>query len=234
AVRHALVQEAIYDDLLPVQRPPLHAAYARALAAQIDRNPGTSGAELGRLAYHWYAAHDPARALLASIQAGQAAEAAFAPAEAVVHYERALQLWDQTPETTATAPLDRVSLLTLAAHAVGQTGEGRRAVPRMSVAGAEINMPAEPLRAGTLLTGLAWHEWVAGDPTTGLPTVEQAMTIIPAEPPSAERAEALATHGGMLMVLSRLPDAQARCQEAADVARRAGARRVGGLALNSM
>src|SRR4029453_14786128 len=41
--RHALVQEAIYDDLLPVQRGPLHAAYARALERRItDR--GAAGA----------------------------------------------------------------------------------------------------------------------------------------------------------------------------------------------
>jgi predicted ATPase len=106
AFRHALVQEAIYDDLLPVQRGPLHAAYARALAARIQRG-GRGAAELGRLAYHWYAAHDQGRALLASVQAGQAAEAAFALAEAVRHYERALELWEQAPEAAARSPLDR-------------------------------------------------------------------------------------------------------------------------------
>jgi predicted ATPase len=36
AFRHTLVQEALYEDLLPVQRGPLHAAYARALAARIE------------------------------------------------------------------------------------------------------------------------------------------------------------------------------------------------------
>src|SRR5215211_4284735 len=60
--RHALVQEAIYDDLLPVQRGPLHAAYARALERRIERRGDGSGAssdsvvERGQLAYHWYAA----------------------------------------------------------------------------------------------------------------------------------------------------------------------------------
>jgi DNA-binding CsgD family transcriptional regulator/tetratricopeptide (TPR) repeat protein len=90
AFRHALVQEAIYDDLLPVQRPPLHTAYARALAARIEGEGGAGAGELGRLAYHWYAAHDLGRALLASVRAGHAAEAAFALAEAADHYERAL------------------------------------------------------------------------------------------------------------------------------------------------
>ena len=68
--RHALVQEAIYDDLLPVQRGPLHAAYARALERRIERRGDGSGAssdsvvERGQLAYHWYAAHDLGQALL--------------------------------------------------------------------------------------------------------------------------------------------------------------------------
>src|SRR4029453_17649417 len=42
--RHALVQEAIYDDLLPVQRGPLHAAYARALERRIADRGGAPGA----------------------------------------------------------------------------------------------------------------------------------------------------------------------------------------------
>jgi predicted ATPase len=73
--RHALVQEAIYDDLLPVQRGPLHAAYARALAARIERRGGgATASKLGQLAHHWDVAHDQGRALLASVRAGQAAE----------------------------------------------------------------------------------------------------------------------------------------------------------------
>ena len=128
AFRHALVQEAIYDDLLPVQRPPLHAASAHALAARIEGEGGAGAAELGRLAYHWYAAHDLGRALLASVQAGQAAEAAFALAEAAGHYERALELWEQAPEAAANSPLDPSSLLQRAAQAASRVGEGARAV----------------------------------------------------------------------------------------------------------
>src|SRR5262249_59640666 len=53
-------------------------------------------------------------------------------------------------------------------------------------------------------------------------------------PPSAEGARALAAHGQMLMLRSRNRAAQARCEEAAAVARRAGARAVEGHALNSL
>jgi len=100
AFRHALVAEAVYDDLLPVQRGPLHAAYARALERRIEQRGGAAGAttaERGQLAYHWYAAHDVGRALLASVQAGQAAESAAALAEALGHYERALSCGSRRP-----------------------------------------------------------------------------------------------------------------------------------------
>ena len=57
--RHALLQEAIYDDLLPGERTRLHAAFARTLEARAAGD----GAHAAELAYHWYAAHDLPRAL---------------------------------------------------------------------------------------------------------------------------------------------------------------------------
>jgi len=234
AFRHALVQEAIYDDLLPVQRPPLHAAYARALAAQTEGDGGAGAAGLGRLAYHWYAAHDLGRALLASVQAGQAAEAALALAEAMAHYERALELWEQAPQAAASSPLDRSTLLQRAGQAASRTGAGTRAVALINQALTETDAAAEPVRAGALLERLARYQWLAGDHAAAMATVERAVAITPAERPSAERAQALAAHGQMLMLRSRNRAAQARCEEAAAVARRAGARGVEGHALNSL
>src|SRR4029450_1731629 len=130
AFRHALVQEAIYDDLLPVQRGPLHAAYARALERRIEQReapgrPGAGAVERGQLAYHWYAAHDLGQALVASVQAGPAAGAGSAPAEALGHYERALELWDQVPEAAARSPLDRGTVLFRAAEAGNLAGYDR-------------------------------------------------------------------------------------------------------------
>jgi DNA-binding CsgD family transcriptional regulator/tetratricopeptide (TPR) repeat protein len=234
AFRHALVQEAIYDDLLPVQRPPLHTAYARALAARIEGEPAAAVGELGRLAYHWYAAHDLGRALLASVQAGQAAEAAFALAEAADHYERALELWQQAPQAAASSPLDRGALLQRAAQAASLAGEGPRAVALIAQALAETDAAADPLQAGALLERLARYQWFAGDTLAAMTTVEQAVATIPAKPPSAERARALAAHGQMLMLWSRNGAAQARCEEAVAVARQVGARAVEGHGLNSL
>jgi class 3 adenylate cyclase/DNA-binding CsgD family transcriptional regulator/tetratricopeptide (TPR) repeat protein len=238
--RHALVQEAIYDDLLPVQRGPLHAAYARALERRVEQRGAVSEArsatavEWGQLAYHWYAAHDLGQALVASVQAGQAAEAASALAEALGHYERALALWDQVPEAAARSPLDRGAVLFRAAEAANLAGDDERAVSMARLALDRVDAVAEPRRAGALLERLARYHWVAGDTPRAMAAVERAVAIIPAEPPSAELARALAAHGQLLMLLGRHAEALARGQEAVVVARQVGARAVEGHALTTL
>jgi DNA-binding CsgD family transcriptional regulator/tetratricopeptide (TPR) repeat protein len=237
--RHALVQEAIYDDLLPVQRGPLHAAYARALERRIEQRGEVPEArratavERGQLAYHWYAAHDLGQALLASVRAGQAAESASALAEAVGHYERALELWDQVPEAAARSPLDRDTLLYRAAEAANLAGYDR-AVVLVRLALDRVDLVAEPLRAGALLERLARYHWTAGDTPQAMIAIERAVATIPPEPPSEELARALAAYGQLLMLLSRQAEARARCEEAIAVARQVGARAVEGHALTTL
>jgi ATP/maltotriose-dependent transcriptional regulator MalT len=240
AFRHALVQEAIYDDLLPVQRGPLHAAYARALERRIVQRDhpaadrGGTAAELGQLAYHWYAAHDLGQALLASVQAGQAAEAASALTEAMGHYERALELWDQAPEAAARSPLDRGALAHRAAEAANLAGCDDHALALGRLALDRVDAVAEPLRAGALLERLARYHWTAADTPRAMVAVERAVAIIPPEPPSEELARALAAHGQLLMLLGRHAEARARGEEAVAVARQVGARAVEGHALTTL
>jgi DNA-binding CsgD family transcriptional regulator/tetratricopeptide (TPR) repeat protein len=237
--RHALVQEAIYDDLLPVQRGPLHAAYARALERRIERRGDGSGAgggavERGQLAWHWYAAHDLGQALLASVRAGQAAEASSALAEALGHYERALSLWDQAPEAAARSPLDRGMVLHRAAEAANLAGYDERAIALGRLALDRVDAAADPRRAGALLERLARYHWTAANTPQAMAAVERAVAIIPSEPPSQELARALAAHGQLLMLLDHHAEAMARCQEAVAVARKVGARAVEGHALTTL
>jgi DNA-binding CsgD family transcriptional regulator/tetratricopeptide (TPR) repeat protein len=238
--RHALVQEAVYDDLLPVQRGPLHAAYARALERRIERRGdgpdagSDSVVERAQLAYHWYAAHNLGQALLASVRAGQAAESASALAEALGHYERALALWDLAPEAAARSPLDRGALLYRAAEAANLAGYDDRAIALADLALERVDATAEPLRAGVLLERLARYYWIAGDSPRAMAAVERAVATIPSEPPTPELARALAAHGQLLVLVDHHAEAQARCQEAVAVARQVGARAVEGHALSSL
>ena len=70
--RHALVQEAVYEGMLPTERRRLHQSWGEYLSAH---TPDVA-AGLVQLAYHWREARDR-RALGASIVAGDAAMASF-------------------------------------------------------------------------------------------------------------------------------------------------------------
>ena len=235
--RHALVQEAVYGELLPAQRGPLHAAYARALDGRISRrdagvSAGGTAVELAQLAYHWQGAGDQGQALLAFVRAGQAAELAAAPAEALEHYQRALELWDQVPGAAASSPLDRVAVLHRAAEAADFAGHSDLAVALATQALDQIDAAAEPLRAGVLLERLCYYHWFASDRFAAMAAIERAVATVPADPPTWERARVLAAHGRELMLVGCPSQAMARCQEAIAVARQVGARAEEAHALN--
>src|SRR5690606_7121321 len=73
--RHALLREAVHEDLLPGERARLHRGYAEALEARAGRGHGGLQAAL---AFHWHQAHDPRRALVAAIDAMEQARESFA------------------------------------------------------------------------------------------------------------------------------------------------------------
>ncbi|TJZ46284.1 hypothetical protein FCH28_26870 [Streptomyces piniterrae] len=95
--RHALVREAVVDDLLPGERTRLNRRYAEALEA--DRSlVRSSDACAARLASYWYKAHDPAKALPAVLAASVKARRRHAYAEQLRLLDRALELWDDVPK----------------------------------------------------------------------------------------------------------------------------------------
>ncbi|HEY3651176.1 MAG TPA: AAA family ATPase [Streptosporangiaceae bacterium] len=233
--RHALVQEAVYGELLPVQRAPLHAAYARALDRRIgrcDADAGGTAVELAQLAYHWQGAGDQGQALPSLVRAGQAAELAAAPAEALEHYQRALDLWEQAPGAAAGSPLDRVAVLHRAAEAADFAGRSDLAMALATRALGQIDAAAEPLRAGVLLERLCYYHWFASDRFAAMAAIERAVAMVPADPPTWERARVLAAHGRELMLVGSPSQAMARCEEAIAVARHVGARAEEAHALN--
>src|SRR5699024_1442800 len=91
AFRHALLGEAVYDDLLPGERVRIHRRFVDALQQQ--ELPGGTAA----LAHHARAAGMRDVAVDAAVRAGDAAMAAAGPADAAALYQDALQLLAEDP-----------------------------------------------------------------------------------------------------------------------------------------
>jgi DNA-binding CsgD family transcriptional regulator/tetratricopeptide (TPR) repeat protein len=234
AFRHALLQEAAYDDLLPGERQRLHRAFAETLA---EVGPGTGAIAAGHwaeLAYHWSAARDDRRAFEASIRAGEAAAETFAFADARRHDERVLELWSTIDGPEELAGIDRCTLLGRAAVSSWLSGDSRRAVGLRREAVASLDSDADPLRVGTMLEQLGRALWVNGETEAALEAHEAAVAVLPTEPPTAERARVLSGYGQILMLLDRWSESTALCQQAAAMAHEVGARKVEGHALNTL
>jgi DNA-binding CsgD family transcriptional regulator len=145
--RHSLLREAVYDDLLPSERTRLHEAIAHALQDRVDTNGATATlGQAGELAFHWYAAHDLPRALVASVRAGRQWVAVGAP-EAAAHLDRALQLWNRVPDAAELVGLARADVLRIAAKAAYAVGDDQRGLALIDEAIALLDRDADPLLA---------------------------------------------------------------------------------------
>lgn len=230
--RHALVQEAVYEELLPSERARLHAEYARVIEADAARGAAEAPARTAQLAHHWYLAHDLARALPAAIAAGHAAAAVAAFAEARMFYDRALELWPKVAADALPPDTDRVTLLEVAAEATAHAGDARRSIDLVRAGLAEIDPLHDPMRAGVLHHRLAWYLNESGDWQAGVEALERAVALIPIDPPTRERARVLADHAHSLMMRGRFGDSLALGEASLAIARAVGATVAEARALN--
>ena len=209
AFRHALLSEAVYDDLLPGERSRLHTAYVTAL--QDGSVPGTS-AELAR---HARAANDTETAIAASTEAGDEAMRVGAPEEAAQHYQSALEMLG--PRAAV-----EVRLVASAADALIDAGDAYRAVKLVSAHLAMLpdSAPVES-RARLLLAKAesAFTTEVDFDPRD---LTTEALALIPEEPPSKLRARALMIHAQAQRWHHRTEAATAAASEAVRMATELG------------
>jgi DNA-binding CsgD family transcriptional regulator len=222
--RHPLLQEAAYGELVPGEGARLHAAYARAIERRPELAGGTRATVAAEIAHHWLHAGDRPRALGASVRAGLEAERADARAEAADHLTRALELWDTVPDAVESAGLERPQVLERAAEAAAWSGSPRRAIELVSAGLKLVDVHREPERAALLHERRGFYLWWDGRGVEGFPDYEDAVRLMPAEPPSADRAFVLAGLGFALMLMGQCARSREVCEQALTMARTVGAR----------
>jgi DNA-binding CsgD family transcriptional regulator/tetratricopeptide (TPR) repeat protein len=219
--RHALLHEAVQDEILPGELVRLHAAYATALAAR--QAVGDAGDEgWARLAHHWAAAADYDAALGAAVRAGRAAEAAVATPEAHRYLEWSVRLWDRAADPEAAAGCDRGTLLAQAADAALWGGATVRALTLVDEALATPQVAADPVRAGLLHERRGWYLFRSGRPDEALAASELAVGLVPASPPSEARARVVQALAHALVRTSQNDKARPHAEDAAAMARAVG------------
>ena len=199
-LRHALLREAVHDDLLPGERAELHLALARALEAQ----PGPlDNARAASIAHHYHAAGDQPAALAAAVRAGLSAIEVQAYREGAALFERALELWDRVPDAKELAGMTEAALLERASVCHFYAEDHARSVTLLRRALALVDEQEHPRRAAWLY-GLQYRSlWGMLRQEEGSEMLDRGLALLEEDGPSPERAGLLALRAKSLMVQSR-------------------------------
>lgn len=220
AFRHALLSEALQDDMLPGEQARLHRQVAHAVAEQ----PGPRNAATAmRLAYHEFAAGDHAAAFRAYLDAADHAAKTYAYPEAQLALERVLDMWDLVADPVNESGSDHASLLVRTASMAKHAGELDRALALGDAAirefgdGADLDMRTElVLQRSRTLSDL-------GRPVS-VDELQATLDLFPAEGHDLSRARLLSTIGARHLMRGDLESAMSIRLQAAEYAERAGSR----------
>ena len=204
--RHALLAEAVLDDLLPHERLQLHRACADAL---LEDPALGSEADLAR---HALASGDRDLALTAAVRAGDSARRMGGPAEALAHYEAALGLLGRGPTGSSDDAHDAHALTLKAAAAANAAGRPMRAAALLR-ARLSTGDPT-PYQRAALLGGVAFASRMTEERVDRLALTAEALDLLDDEAPVGLRVGVLTRRAEALMDA----DATAEALEVADEA----------------
>ncbi|MBV9684055.1 MAG: AAA family ATPase [Solirubrobacterales bacterium] len=232
--RHALLREAMYDDLLPGERSELHLALARALEERGECEDDRGLELTSAVAHHYAVAGDQPAALRATVQAALAAREMHAYGDAADLAERALDLWPRVPDAAALIPLDHVELLCVAAAAHRGARDQARAETLFQRALDELGPETDARRYSGLLDELSRTQWTLNRGSEAMDTAQRALALLPPDEVSPERASLLAWLVRIRHLRGRYREALTEGKVALEVALAAGVRRSESEILNTL
>jgi tetratricopeptide (TPR) repeat protein len=222
AFRHELTRDAVYDDMLPGERVRLHAVYGSALTG----DPGLLGddsAVAATLAHHWYAALDLPRALAASVQAGRQAITAYAPAEALRHLERAMQIWPRVPDAAERTGVPWLRLGLMAADAAVAAGELNHGLSIVDEMLADLGPETDPISRAEAVERRASVLRTLGRDAEAATELTATLAVLPPHSATTTHAAVLASLANSLMRTNDMEESARTARRAASVAAEAGA-----------
>ncbi|MGH8977711.1 MAG: ATP-binding protein, partial [Acidimicrobiia bacterium] len=221
-LRHVLMAEAVYGELLPIERTRLHARWAETLAAKSAPDADDTLATAQLLAHHWYESSQPELAFDASLVAARGATTALAYDAAYQLFRRALMLWDSVDQPEARAGASGVALGLNAAETANWAGDPAAAVAEIDnvlASGAAVDAATESV----LLERRAWYLLRQGENTDARDAYERALDALPEHAEPATRARVLAGSVRAWERASEFPRALELARAAVDISLTAGA-----------
>jgi DNA-binding CsgD family transcriptional regulator/tetratricopeptide (TPR) repeat protein len=189
AFRHALLGEAVYDDLLPGERTRLHTAFSEALRS------GDATGTAAELALHARRAGDRLTAVRAGIEAGNQAFAVGGPHEAAMQFLEALDLLEGLVEVPD--DVDVHALVRRCAEAFVASGRVGRAIKVLRAHLASLPPDAPAADRGQVLTSIA-AALLLTDTTEDPEAIAAEAVELLADAPPVLRARGLSVHAQTL------------------------------------
>ncbi|MGV9772250.1 AAA family ATPase [Streptosporangium sp. NPDC003464] len=217
AFRHALIREAVHEELLPGEHVRMHARFAEEISG--DRTLVPPGRAAIEIAHHWYSARDDLWALISAWEAAAKAAKTFAYNEKMQLLERVLTLWSKVPDAAERIGVDHTTVLehaSEAAHACGEIDRGTRFV---KAALEELDERTDPARVAELVVRRALFK-MAKRKAGALDDLRYAERLVPG--PVLERAHVLSKLGSFLAFSGEVAEGTALTEEALRIAREHG------------
>ena len=155
---HALVHEAVYQNLLLSSRTAIHERVGRALEHAVGPHPERLS-DLEALGHHWSLSPDKPRGARYLVAAGDWARAVYANDDAILHYERALRTLAECRGCDEEARAARERLADL----LGLTGRRVEALAHYEAVFDAIERTEDRAAAARMQRKIGALHWEAGD-----------------------------------------------------------------------
>jgi hypothetical protein len=216
---HAIVRDAVYDELPPALRARLHASTAALLQESLEAGGEATAAEA---AHHALAAArcggDPQPAWDLSLEAAREAAGLQAHAEAAAHYAGALEALELGVEVSAAVRLETSLALAAATFAAGDIDAARRRFRSVAAAARRSGAAETHARAALGFSEVQQHGVIDTD---AIALLQEALDLLPPHD-NALRARASARLGQRLDPVTDQARREALVDDGVAMARRLG------------
>jgi len=178
--RHGLLQEIVYQNILVARRTELHTRVGRALEAEGAGDP-ESLERLAALGHHWALGADKRRGARYLVAAADWARGMYANADAIQHYQRALDALEQCDEPPAAATqieAERLVARERMADLLGPTGRRAAALGEYEIVEAGYRAAGDAAAQARILRKMGGLHWDAGARARALQCFEAGLALL--------------------------------------------------------